>query len=77
MTLRLPLIPSYRLLPQSDASMNTALSPLLNDGSYLDTCIDSPLRRTSAINSTALSTAFPPLYKHALLTGNGAQTLDL
>jgi hypothetical protein len=35
-TLRSPLIPSYRLLPQSDASMGATLSPPLTDGSYLD-----------------------------------------
>jgi hypothetical protein len=35
-TLRPPLIPSYCLPPQSDASMGAALSPPLTDGSYLN-----------------------------------------
>jgi hypothetical protein len=57
--------------------MGAALSPPLTDGSYLDAGIDSPLRRAPTINAMAPSTTLPPLYKHALLTGNGAQTLDL
>jgi hypothetical protein len=51
--------PSYRLPPQSDASMGAALSPPLTGGSYLDGGIDSPLRRTTAINATTPSTALP------------------
>jgi hypothetical protein len=79
-TLRLPLIPSYRLSPESDASMGAALSPPLTDDSYLGAGLfTTPMGRisTPAINATAPSTALPPLYKHILLAGNGAQTLDL
>jgi hypothetical protein len=79
-TLRPPLVSSYRLPPQSDTSMGAALSPPLTDGSYLDAgrfptmtaCISTP-----AINATVPSTTLPPLYKHARLAGNRAQTLDL
>jgi hypothetical protein len=55
------------------------LSPL-TDGSYLDIGRFPTLMArisTPAINATASSTALPPLYKHTLLAGNGAQTLDL
>jgi hypothetical protein len=80
MTLRPLLIPSYRLPPQSDASMGDVLSPPLTDGSYLYVGrFPTPTARISmlAINATAPSTALPLLYKHALLASNGAQTLDL
>jgi hypothetical protein len=59
-TLRPPLIPSYRLLPQSNASMGAALSPPLTDGSYLnDGRFPTPMARISspAINAMAPSTA--------------------
>jgi hypothetical protein len=78
--LRPPLVPSYPLLPQSNASIGAALSPPLNDSSYLDA---GPFPTQMAhismlvINVMAPSTALPPLYKHALLASNGAQTLDL
>jgi hypothetical protein len=57
--------------------MGAALSPPLTDDSYLDAGIDFPLQRAPAINATTPSTALPLLYKHALLAGNGTQTLDL
>jgi hypothetical protein len=50
--------------------------PPLTEVSYLDIGIESPLRRMPAINAMTPSTALAPLYKHSLLTGNGAQTLD-
>jgi hypothetical protein len=80
MTLRPLLIPSYRLPPQSDASMGVVLSlPLIDDTYLYAGRFPTPIARISmlAINAMAPSTALSPLYKHALLAGNGAQTLDL
>jgi hypothetical protein len=58
--------------------MGDALSPPLTDDSYLGTGrFTTPMAHilTPAINATTPSTAVPPLYKHTLLTGNGAQNL--
>jgi hypothetical protein len=80
MTLHPPLVSSYPLPPQSNASIGTALSPPLTDGSYLNASpFPTRMARISmlAINAMAPSTTLPPLYKDALLAGNGAQTLDL
>jgi hypothetical protein len=79
-TLRPPLVLSYRLPPQSNTSMGAALSPALTDGLYLDAGrFPTPTAHmpTLAINATTPSTALSPLYKHTLLAGNGEQTLDL
>jgi hypothetical protein len=63
MTLRPPLVPSYRLLPQSDASMGAALSPPLTDGLYLDAGLFPTLMAhisMLATNVTVPATALSP-----------------
>jgi hypothetical protein len=62
------------------ASMGAFHSAPHIDGSYPDAGrFPTPMAdiSTPAINTTAPSTALATLYKHALLTGHGAQILDL
>jgi hypothetical protein len=62
------------------ALMGAFHSPPHIDGSYPDTGrFPTPTAdiSTPAINATTPSTALAMLYKHALLTGHGAEILDL